>query len=529
MAFDFVIVGAGSAGCVLANRLSANPNHRVCLLEAGPGDASWLVRAPVGIIALMRSRQRNWRYWTVPQQHLDGRRLYIPRGRTLGGSSAVNAMIYTRGHPSDYDHWAALGNRGWGWADVLPIFRRCEGNVRGADAFHGGEGPLKVSDLTWAHPVSDAFVEAGGEAGETLNADFNGARQEGVGRYQVTQTGGERCSVARAFLHPVRDRPNLTVLTGARVSRVLLDGRSAVGVECRVRGARRRIEGGTVILSGGAINSPQLLLLSGIGARDALEPHGIHPLHELPGVGCNLQDHPDALVVTRSKRHDTLSLGPGYLPQALKSVYRFARERQGALTSNVAESGGFIKSRDAEAIPDLQLHLSAALLDNHGLNWKFSLGWGYSAHVAVLRPKSRGSVRLADANPTTPAAIDPALLEHPEDMACLVRGVRRLREILGQPALAPWRGEELLPGAALQDDAALRAFIRRKAETIYHPVGTCKMGHDDLAVVDDTLKVHGLDGLYVVDASIMPSLIGGNTNAPTVMIADKAADGLLAR
>ncbi|HET8899637.1 MAG TPA: choline dehydrogenase [Rhodanobacteraceae bacterium] len=528
MTFDYLIVGAGSAGCVLANRLSANPQHRVCLLEAGPPDDSLLVRVPAGIIALMRSRRRNWRYWSVPQTALDGRQLYIPRGKTLGGSSAVNAMIYTRGHRTDYDHWAALGNPGWAYEDVLPIFKRSENHARGADAFHGADGSLAVSDLRYTHPVTAAFTAAAVQAGYRENHDFSGAEQEGAGPYQLTQRDGERCSIARAYLAPVRERSNLSVLTGALVTRVLLDGTRATGVECQLRGGVRRIEAGTVILAAGAINSPQLLLLSGIGAREKLAPHGIRQQHALPGVGENLQDHPDALIVHRSRRHDSLSLGPGYLPQALRNAIRWGRARQGAFTTNVAEGGGFIRSQASEAIPDLQLHISAALLDNHGLNWRFSLGWGYSAHVAVLRPRSRGTVTLASADPAAAPRIDPALLSDPDDAERLLRGVKILREILAQDALAPWRGAEILPGAAVTSDAGLRQFLRAKTETIYHPVGTCKMGRDDMAVVDPNLRVHGLDGLYVIDASIMPTLIGGNTNAPTVMIAEKAADGLLA-
>lgn len=524
--FDFVIVGGGSAGCVLASRLSANPAHRVCLLEAGPADDSHLVRVPAGIIALMRSRRRNWRYRTCAQRHLGGRELYIPRGKTLGGSSAVNAMIYTRGHAWDYDHWVELGNPGWGWSDVLPIFRRSENNTRGADAYHGAGGPLDVADMAFSHPVSGAFVAACVQAGYPPNHDFNGAVQEGVGLYQVTQTRGERCSVARGYLHPATTRPNLTVLTNTLATRVVIDAKRAVGVACVGDAGARIIEAGTVILSGGTINSPQLLLLSGIGARSQLEPHGIRQVHDLPGVGRNLQDHPDILVVQRSQRHDTLSLGPGYLPQAITGLYRYLVKREGALTSNVAEAGGFIKSRTGLAIPDLQLHLSAALLDEHGLNWKFATGWGYSAHVCVLRPRARGSVSLKDADPASPAVIDPDLLGDPDDVERLLGGLKIVRGILQQDALAPWRGDEIFPGGDVRDDARLREYLRAKVETIYHPVGTCRMGNDAMAVVDGKLKVHGIEGLYVVDASVMPSLIGGNTNAPTVMIAEKAADGM---
>lgn len=528
MQFDYLIVGAGSAGCVLANRLSSNPNHRVCLLEAGPDDTSPLVRAPAGIIALMRSKKRNWRYWTTPQEALDNRRLYIPRGKTLGGSSSVNAMIYTRGHPSDYNHWAALGNTGWGWDDLLPIFKRTEKNVRGADTFHGNLGKLNVSDATYAHPVSRAFVAACIEAGYPANDDFSGEAQEGVGLYQLTHVGGERSSVARGYLAPILERPNLAVRTDALATRILMDGKRAIGAEYLQEGHPRRIEAGTVILAGGTINSPQLLLLSGIGPTGQIAPHGIKQIHDLPGVGRNLQDHPDALVVHRSLRHDTMSLGAGNLPKALKDLYRYWRKREGPLASNSAEAGGFIKSGTEQSIPDLQLHLTAGLLDNHGLNWRFALGWGYSAHVAVLRPRSRGRVTLASANPASPARIDPRLLSAREDMERLLRGLKLMRnDILTRDALAPWRGPEVFPGAGVESDAELRAYLRAKTETIYHPVGTCKMGNDEMAVVDGSLKVHGLESLYVIDASIMPTLIGGNTNAPTVVIAEKAADGLI--
>jgi choline dehydrogenase-like flavoprotein len=527
MTFDHVIVGAGSAGCVLASRLSANPATRVLLLEAGPSDDSALVRMPAGIIALMRSKRRNWRYWTSPQAALDGRRVYIPRGKTLGGSSSINAMIYTRGHPWDYDHWAELGNSGWSWNDVLPIFRRSENNARGADAMHGSGGLLNVSDLRYVHPVTAAWVRAAIAAGLPAQHDFNDPAQEGVGLYQVNQIGGERSNVARGYLAPVQGRPNLVVQTGCLATRVLLDGHRAVGVEYLERGERKTVAAGNVIAAGGAINSPQLLLLSGIGARAQLQPHGIAQRRDLPGVGPNLQDHPDAMVVVRSPRHDTTSLGPGSLPRAMHGLWQYARNRTGFLTTNVAEAGGFIKSHTGENIPDLQLHQSAALIDNHGLNWKFSMGWGFSAHTAVLRPRARGSVSLASADPRMPPRIDPNLLGDPDDMERLLRGVKIMREVVRRPELAPWHGQEIFPGDATQSDADLRAFLRAKTETIYHPVGTCRMGSDDMAVVDANLRVHGLDGLYVIDASIMPTLIGGNTNAPTVMIAEKAADGIL--
>lgn len=528
MQYDYLIIGAGAAGCVLANRLSANPATRVCLLEAGPTDDSILVRIPAGIIALMRSKKRNWRYWTAPQEALGGRLLYIPRGRMVGGSTSVNAMIYTRGHPSDYDHWAALGNPGWSWAEVLPVFRRSENNSRGADAFHGTGGGLNVSDPVWSHPVSRAFVAAAVAAGFPANDDFSGATQEGVGLFQLMQIGGERSNVARGYLTPILDRPNLELRTGTLATRVLLDGRRAVGVECVAGGRSERIEAGNVILAGGSINSPQLLLLSGIGARERVEPHGITLRHELPGVGENLQDHPDVLVVHRSLRRDTLSLGLRQLPQALRDLRRWLRERSGAFVSNAAEAGGFVKSDPAEPIPDLQLHLTAALLDNHGLDWRFASGWGYSGHVCVLRPRSRGRLTLADANPARAPVIDPRFLTDRDDVARLLRGLHLLRDrILVGHALDPWRGEEIFPGADCRSDAELEAFLRRKVEGIYHPVGTCRMGADDLAVVDSRLRVHGLEALHVIDASVMPTLIGGNTTAPTVMIAEKAADWML--
>lgn len=529
MQFDYIIVGAGSAGCVLANRLSENPDNRVCLLEAGPGDNSLFIRIPAGIILMMRSNARNWRYYTVPQKALNNRQVYIPRGKTLGGSSAVNAMCYTRGHKWDYDHWAELGNEGWSYQDVLPIFKRSEHYEPGEDAFHGTHGKLNIAELRYVHPVSNAFIKAGVEAGYPATDDFNNDVQEGVGQYKVNQKDGERCGVARAYLHPVMDRPNLTIMTHALVNRVLFDGKRATGVEVEHNGQIRTLEASQeIILSGGTVNSPQVLKLSGVGPAAELAEHQIPQVHELPGVGENLQDHPDALVVHKSKRTDTLSLGPTALATTgLKGIWDFFMNRSGQLTSNVAESGGFIKSAPEEPIPDLQLHLTAAKLDNHGLNILFSMGYGYSGHVCILRPKSRGNITLRDSNPRSPALIDPRFLEHPDDMERMVRGVKAMRNIMAQKALDDWRGDEIFPGNEAQSDDDIRQFLREKCDNIYHPVGTCKMGNDDMAVVDSQLRVHGLEGLRVVDASIMPTLIGGNTNAPTVMIAEKAADAIL--
>ena len=528
MKFDYIIVGAGAAGCVLANRLSEDPNNKVCLIEAGPADNSIFIKVPAGIIFMMRSLTRNWRYWTEPQKALNNRKVFIPRGRTLGGSSAVNAMCYTRGHKWDFDHWESLGNKGWGYDDVLPIFKRSEHYEPGANEFHGVGGPINIADLQSPLEVSKAFVDAGVEAGYPATDDLNTDKPEGVSLFKVFQKNGERFGAARGYLHPVMSRPNLTVMTGVTVNKVLFNGKRATGVEVVQKRKKVTLEGAEIILSGGAINSPKLLKLSGVGPKDELEKHGIPLVHELPGVGENLQDHPDILVVQKSKRSDTIAITPGVLflkgPVAL---YNYIFKRTDLLTSNVAESGGFIKSRPEEEIPDIQFHMSSVRLDNHGLNLPFTFGYGYSGHACVLRPKSRGTLKLKDANPNSHPLIDPNLLDHPDDFEGMVRGVKAVRKIFAQKAFDPWRGDEIFPGKHVQSDEEIREFIRQKADNIYHPVGTCKMGHDDMAVVDDTLKVHGLEGLRVVDASIMPTLVGGNTTAPTLMIAEKASDMIL--
>lgn len=531
--YDYIIVGAGSAGCVLANRLSAMPGVSVCLLEAGPPDTNPLIRIPLGIIYMMMSRRLNWQYYSEPQPHLDGRRLYYPRGKTLGGSSASNAMIYTRGHAADYDHWAALGNRGWSYADVLPLFKRAEHHEAGASPFHGVGGPLNVAPQRSPNLLSQIFITAAQQAGYALSRDFNGAIQEGVNYYEVTQKNGERWSAARAYLHPVRHRDNLTVLTGTRAVRIHLAGQCATGVDYLRHGkvatvhARREI-----LVAGGAINSPQLLMLSGIGPPEALEPHGIPVRHPLPGVGLNLQDHLDVLVVQRCTRPVSLGISAATFPALFRHVFDYIFHRQGPLTSNSTEGGGFVRSSAGAAIPDLQFHFTPAHLDDHAHKLRSAaftmLGHGYALHACVLRPKSRGRVALRSADPTDDPLIDPQFLSDPDDLPLTVKAVKAARAVLAAPAFDPYRGEEIFPGGAVQTDDDIVRFIERKAESIYHPVGTCKMGHDEMAVVDDSLRVHGIAGLRVADASIMPTLVGGNTNAAAIMIGEKAADLVLA-
>ncbi|MGZ8302401.1 MAG: GMC family oxidoreductase [Telluria sp.] len=531
--YDYIIVGGGSAGCVLAARLSADPALSVCLLEAGPRDSSPFIRVPLGIVRLMMSKKLNWQYFTQAQAGLDGRRLYWPRGKTLGGSSSTNAMIYTRGNRADYDHWAALGNPGWAFDDVLPLFLRSEHHEAGASPFHGSGGPLNVAALRSPNVLSRAFVDAAVAAGYPFNDDFNGAQQEGVNFYEVTQRQGERWSAARAFLHPALGRPNLTVLTGAHAERVLFDGKRAVGVAFRRGGSAASVGARReVLLAGGAINSPQLLMLSGIGAPQQLAHHGIALRHALPGVGRNLQDHLDVLVVQRCRLPVSLGMSARTLPAQFKRLYDYLAHRSGALTSNSAEAGGFVKSRAALALPDLQFHFTPARLDGHARTLRsaaFTLwGHGYALHACPLRPASRGEVTLRSADPADPPLIDPRYLSERADLLAMIDCVRAARGVLAAAPFDPYRGAEIFPGAAVQSDADIEAFIRRKAETIYHPAGTCKMGSDPMAVVDHRLMVHGVAGLRVIDASIMPTLVAGNTNAAAIMIAEKGADMVLA-
>jgi len=538
--FDFIIIGGGSAGCVLADKLSACGNYQICLLEAGSKDNHWSIHMPIGVIELMKDKVLNWQFNSEPESSQNNRKIFNPRGRTLGGSSSVNAMLYIRGQKEDYDHWAKLGNEGWSFDEVLPYFKSTQHQERGENEFHGINGPLNVADSRSKPSAHDNFISAAQQAGFTLNNDFNGENQEGVGYYQVTQKNGRRCSAAKAFLTPNLNRANLTVITDAHVQKILIDeNKTATGVTYKAKGKHHNIFAKKeVLLSAGAFNSPQILMLSGIGPKDELAKHNIPLRHELSGVGQNLQDHPDTVVVNNHKRSDLLALRPKaawwLLKQTLKYFPLFSskesadEKRSGILTSVVAESGGFIKSKPDLERPDLQLHFIPAAFDDHGRNIKMLFSYGVSIHTCLLRPKSRGSVSLYGDKASLHPKITLNMLDHEDDQKDMIQAVKIARSIFSQSPLNEDNGMEIFPGGSTQTDEEILEFLKNKANTIYHPVGTCKMGTDEMAVVDSSLKVHGLNGLRVIDASIMPTLISGNTNAPTIMIAAKVADAILA-
>lgn len=518
--WDYIIIGAGSAGCVLANRLSEDPTTRVLLLEAGSRDWNPMIHIPGGLGKLFGPGV-NWRFKTVPQRHMNNREVWYPQGKTLGGSSSINAMIYIRCQAEDYDGWAALGNKGWSYRDVLPYFTRAEDNDRLVDEYHGTGGPLWVSDQIRPHAVSRAWVRACQQWGLAYNPDFNGETMAGTGFYQVTCRDGRRRSTAVSYLRPAQKRPNLTVRTGQRVLRIDVQNGRAVGVEVGSNGSRTLIRAEReVVLSAGAINSPRLLMLSGIGDADELAPLGIQPVHDVKGVGKNLHDHLNVNVHQATKRAITYD-GHDRFPRAAWHGLRWLLFRDGPAAAVIVEGSGFFTSKHATR-PDMQIHIAPATVVKGGQ--ERIAGHGFTVNSTFLRPRSRGTLRLRSADPAHEPLIDPNYLDDPHDREMAITSIRTIREVLRQPAMAEFIAEERLPGPGAQSDEDILAYIRNYGCCDYHPVGTCKMGSDPMAVVDDELRVHGIEALRVIDSSVMPVLTSGNTNAPTIMIGEKGAD-----
>ncbi len=519
--YDYIVVGAGAAGCAVANRLSENPNVRVALLEAGGKDSSPLIHMPAGFTKLVGEKV-NWGFKTAPQKNVNNREMHYPQGRTLGGSTSINAMIYIRGHRLDYDEWRDLGNAGWGYEHVLPYFKKSENNERFVDDYHGHGGPVNVADQTQHNPLTRAFVRSAQEVGIAYNPDLNGAKQAGVSYYQVTQRNVRRESAATAYLHAYKNRKNLTVITKAWASRVIVENGRATGIEYLEDGKspRKLSANAEVILSGGAVNSPKLLLLSGIGPADELRALGLQVVHDLPGVGKNFQDHMDVYIAAECSKPISYN-GEDRWDRAVRHGIQYLMYKTGPVTACVAEAGCFLKSSDDVRSPDIQIHCLPAFVVDHGR--KRIKGHGITINTCNLRPKSIGSVTLLTTNPLNAPAIDPNFLGDPYDWKISMEGFKWGRKILSAPSFKPFIKQELLPGADCQSEEEIKEYIRKWSKTDYHPVGSCKMGSDDMAVVDTQLRVRGIDALRVIDASIMPTLISGNTQAPSIMIGEKGA------
>jgi choline dehydrogenase len=524
--FDYVIVGAGSAGCALANRLTASGRHRVLLLEAGGHDRNLWIHIPLGYGKLFSDPKVNWLYATEPEPDLNNRKIIQPRGKVLGGSSSINGLLYVRGQPEDYDHWRQLGNAGWSFEDVLPYFRRAEDQERGSDELHGKGGPLAVSNVSEPHPLCEAFIDAAQQAGFPRNDDFNGPSQEGAGYFQLTARNGRRCSTAVGYLRPARRRPNLKVVTGALATRVLFSSRRATGIEYR-EGDTTHIAhaNAEVILAGGAFNSPQLLQLSGLGPAELLRSHGIDVISDMPGVGNDLQDHLQVRMLYRCTEPITMNDVINSLRHRIGAGLRYIVSRKGLLTIGAGYAGAFLRTRPDLETPDVQLHFLIFSADTAGASLHSFPG--FMTSVCQLRPESRGFVHIKSSDPNQPPAIQPRYLSSAADRETTVAGMSLLRRVMEQPAIRRYIAEEIAPGPDCASDAALLAYARETGTTVYHPTSTCRMGSDPSAVVDERLRVHGIDGLRVIDASIMPTVVSGNTNAAVVMIAEKGADMIL--